>query len=125
MPELKPNVEYKPVLPSDGFGEWGRNEAMLGCREGARTDIREPRLSWPWSSLLSRNRETFIRRGLGVLNIVRLSCQRALDYHESKRKRTRLNGMDQKLGNFNNDDVCQSWAWFIEWNDVDMDERCR
>lgn len=27
-------LEYKPVLPSDGFGEWGRKEAMLGCREG-------------------------------------------------------------------------------------------
>lgn len=71
-------IEYEPVLPSDGLGECGRNEAMLGWRDGALTDIREPRRSWPCSSLLSRNRETFIRRGFGVLNIVRFSRQRAL-----------------------------------------------
>lgn len=73
-------LEYKPVLPSDGFGEWGRKEAMLGCREGARTDILEPRRSCPCSSLLSRNRETFIRRGFGVLKMVRFSRQRALQF---------------------------------------------
>jgi len=71
-------MEYKPVLPSDGLGEWGLREAMLGCRDGARTDILDPRRSWPWSNLLSRSRETFIRRGLGVLKMVRFSRQRAL-----------------------------------------------
>lgn len=71
-------MEYKPVLPNDGFGECGRNDAILGCRDGALTDIREPRRSCPWSSLLSRNNETFINRGLGVLNIVRFSRHRAL-----------------------------------------------
>lgn len=38
-------IEYEPGLPSDGLGEWGRNEAILGCREGALTDMREPRRS--------------------------------------------------------------------------------
>uniref|UniRef100_A0A8D8GUI8 (northern house mosquito) hypothetical protein n=1 Tax=Culex pipiens TaxID=7175 RepID=A0A8D8GUI8_CULPI len=51
---------------------------MLGWRDGSRTDIREPRRSWPWSSLLSRSSDTFIRRGFGVLKMVRLSRQRAL-----------------------------------------------
>lgn len=77
-------MEYKPVLPSDGFGEWGRSDAMLGCRDGARTDIREPRRSWPWRSLLSRSRETFIRRGFGVLKMVRFSRQRALRERKQK-----------------------------------------
>lgn len=69
---------YRPSLPIDAFGEWGRSEAMLGWRDGSRTDIREPRRSWPWSSLLSRSSDTFIRRGFGVLKMVRLSRQRAL-----------------------------------------------
>lgn len=77
-------MEYKPVLPSDGFGEWGRSDAMLGCRDGARTDILEPRRSWPWRSLLSRSSETFIRRGFGVLKMVRFSRQRALREHKQK-----------------------------------------
>lgn len=70
--------EYKPCLPIEAFGEWGRNDAILGCLDGKRTDIREPRLSPPCNNLLSRNKDTFIRRGFGVLKIVRLSRQRAL-----------------------------------------------
>ena len=37
--------QYKPCLPSDGFGECGLNDAILGCRDGMRTDILEPRRS--------------------------------------------------------------------------------
>lgn len=70
--------QYKPVLPIDGFGECGRSEAILGWRDGIRTDILDPRLSWLCINLLSRKSETFIKRGFGVLNIVRFSRQRAL-----------------------------------------------
>lgn len=68
--------KYKPVLPNDGFGEWGLNDAILGCREGPLCDNRDPRRSC--KCLFSRNNETFINRGLGVLNIVRFSRHRAL-----------------------------------------------
>lgn len=51
---------------------------MLGWRDGIRIDIREPRRSWLCISLLSRNRDTFIKRGFGVLKMVRFSRQRAL-----------------------------------------------
>lgn len=67
-----------PCLPIDGFGECGRNETMLGWRDGIRIDIRDPRRSWLCMSLLSRRRDTFINRGFGVLKIVRLSRHRAL-----------------------------------------------
>lgn len=70
--------KYKPLLPNDGFGECGLSEAILGCLDGARTDIFEPRRSCPCNNLLSRNSDTFIRRGFGVLKIVRFSRQRAL-----------------------------------------------
>lgn len=80
--------KYKPVLPIDGFGECGLSDAMLGWRDGTRTDILDPRLSWLCISLLSRRSDTFIRRGFGVLNIVRLSCQRAL---QTKRNESKYN----------------------------------
>lgn len=35
-------IEYEPALPNDGFGECGRKEAILGCRDGALTDMRDP-----------------------------------------------------------------------------------
>lgn len=66
---------YSPI---DAFGEWGLKEAMLGCRDGIRTDIRDPRRSPPCNNLLSRSKETFINRGFGVLKIVRFSRHRAL-----------------------------------------------
>lgn len=65
-------------LPNDGFGEWGRSDAILGCRDGIRTDILDPLRSWPCNNLFSLNKETFIKRGLGVLKMVRFSRQRAL-----------------------------------------------
>lgn len=65
-------------LPNDALGECGRNDAMLGCRDGILTDIRDPRRSPPCKSLLSRNSDTFINLGFGVLKMVRFSRQRAL-----------------------------------------------
>lgn len=112
-------MEYKPVLPSDGFGEWGRSDAMLGCRDGARTDILEPRRSWPCSSLLSRSRETFIRRGFGVLKMVRFSRQRAL--RERKQKHFSLihykwsSSSSLLAWGYNMVDVCQSRACLNGW----------
>jgi hypothetical protein len=76
---------FIPCLPIEAFGECGRNEAMLGCLDGILTDIRDPRRSPPCSNLLSRNNDTFINLGFGVLNIVRFSRQRALQ--ESKERK--------------------------------------
>lgn len=75
---------FIPCLPIEAFGECGRNDAILGCRDGIRTDIRDPRRSPPCNNLLSRNNETFINRGFGVLNIVRFSRQRALEKKKGK-----------------------------------------
>lgn len=69
---------YSPLAP----GECGRREAMDGCREGPRTDPRDPRRSSLCLSCLSS--EAFMRRGLGVLKMVLLSLHRALHHTNTR-----------------------------------------
>jgi len=71
-----------PRTPRPKEGDWGFNEAMLGCLEGEWVfvldllPLRSP--AAPGGGLLSLSSDTFINLGLGVLNIVRFSLQRAL-----------------------------------------------
>lgn len=59
------------------FGECALKDAILGCRLGPRALVLDPRRSW-CSSLFSLNKDTFIKRGFGVLNIVLFSRHLAL-----------------------------------------------
>lgn len=89
-----------PTLPASeaAAGDCGRSDAMLGCRLGARMLPRLVRLSpAPWRSLLSRRSETFMRRGFGVLKMVRFSRHLAL--LNSRRTTHRMTNMSARPTN--------------------------
>lgn len=65
-------------LRDPGMGECALRSCWLACRDGGRMLTREPRRSWECNSLESLNKDTFIRRGFGVLKIVRFSLHLAL-----------------------------------------------
>lgn len=70
------NNRIYPILLSPEDGEWSLKEASLGSLECNPLTL--PSLLHRLSHFLSRNNETFISLGFGVLNIVRFSRHRAL-----------------------------------------------